>query len=386
MPVAASVNIAVCGKFHMLNYLPALASKKIVNRFYMSHKPSTVAEMGLSSDIVRNYPSKEYLLRGYGRVFKNFGYENAILAFHKLWQAQVILDWACAEHWHLLAQGAGVRIASRARAEGSRLLCEVVNTHPVHRLEVMQAEAVRWGLRPLRTSLLRREELILEEVALGHALLAPSEHVARTFRDRGIAVPIHVLPYAANVDRFIPIPGQRRAEPSMPLRIISVGQIGLRKGQLHLLEAISRLSIEVEVTLVGAIDQEVLPLLQHHQERFRHIPRVSPLEMPKILSEHDIFVSSSLEEGLAVSICEAMAMGLVVIATHESGASEVLNDDEHGLLFSATDQEALACAIARLDFDREALARLGDAAYAQTHSLVNWQRYADELEEIYGKL
>lgn len=382
--MSAPVNIAVCGKFHMLNYLPDLVGRGVVNRFYMSHKHATSRALGLSPEIVRNFPAKEYLLRGYGRIFKTMGYEAAIVAFHRIWEAQVLRDWSTSEQLHVLAQGAAVRIARRARADGSRVLCEVVNTHPAHRLALMQAEAARWGLKPWRPSLLRREALILEEVAQADALLAPTQHVARSFRERGITQPIHVLPYAANVDRFRPMQTGPKLTRQGPLRIVSVGQIGLRKGQLHLLEAISRLQLDIEVTLVGGIDLEVQPLLARHAGRFRHVARVAPTEMPKLLAGHDVFVSASLEEGLAVSVCEAMAMGLAVIATHESGASEVLDDGEHGLLFDATDQDSLAKAIASLNDDRESLERLGAAAFTRTRDLVNWRSYADGLEKIYG--
>tara|TARA_R110000822_G_scaffold185500_3_gene324646 strand:- start:136 stop:1248 length:1113 start_codon:yes stop_codon:yes gene_type:complete len=368
----------------MLNYLPDLVGRGVVQRFYMSHKPSTARSLELPSEVVRNFPAKEYLLRGYGMAFKTWNQDAAIVAFHRLWENQVLRDWKPSEQLHLLAQGATVRIGKRARAEGSRVLCEVVNTHPEHRLRLMQLEAKRWGLKAWRPSLLRREKLILEEVAQADALLAPTQHVANSFRQSGFTKPIHILPYAANVERFEPLEGPEKRLRHGPLRIISVGQIGLRKGQLHLLEVVSRLNFDIEITLVGDIDPEVIELLARHYQRFKHVARVAPPEMPKLLANHDIFVSASLEEGLAVSVCEAMAMGLAVIATRESGASEVMDDGVHGLLFDATDQEALAEKIACLNDDRDMLSQISAAAFMRTRLLVNWRTYADGLEHIYG--
>lgn len=376
-------NIAVCGKFHMLNYLPDLVGRGVVSRFYMSHKISTARALGLPTEIVRNFPAKEYLLRGYARIFNTIGYEATILALHRLWEAQVLRDWKVSEQLHFLAQGAAVRIAQRARTDGSRVLCEVVNTHPAHRLALMQAEAARWGLKPWRPSLLRREEFILEEVALADALLAPTQHVARSFRERGITQPIHVLPYAANVARFAPNPDQHLAPRGAPLRVVAVGQIGLRKGQLHLLEAASSFRGALALTLVGGIDDEIRPLLARYEGSFTHIPRVAPVEMPALLASHDLFVSASLEEGLAVSICEAMSMGLAVIATRESGAGEVLEDGVSGTLVNARDGGALRMALQAALDDRDRLAAFGQAALARTRNLVNWQSYAVALEAIY---
>lgn len=141
---------------------------------------------------------------------------------------------------------------------------------------------------------------------------------------------------------------------------------------------------EAEITLVGAIDEEIRPILALYDGRFIHIPRVSPDKMPETLARYDVFVSTSLEEGLAVSICEAM--GLAVVATVESGAGEVLEDQTSGLLFAATDRDALTPALTQLRDDRDYVGDIGQAALARTRSLVNWRGYAKRLEAIYDTL
>lgn len=381
--MSRNVSIAVCGKFHMLNYLPVLVARGAVSRFYMSHKKGTVRALELPTSIVRNFPAKEYLIQGHGRLPFKLGYEPATVLYQAIWEQQVLNDWVPSDVLHLLAQGAAGRLAQRAISEGSAVLCEVVNTHPENRLRLMKQEAEHWGVK-WRRSLLRREDKLIEEVGQAHALLAPSQHVANSFRDRGVSAPIHVIPYAANIDRFVKPADRDRVSQGGPLKIIAVGQIGLRKGQLRLLQMLDRFGKSVEITLVGSIDPVVAPLLARYQGRFTHRQRVPNVEMPRLLSQHHVFVSTSLEEGLAVSICEAMAMGLCVIATRESGAEEVMVNSETGLIVDACDQAALENALGRILDQRELADTLGAAAHQRTQTFVNWKSYAERLQALHN--
>lgn len=380
------VNLAVCGKFHILNYVLHIAQRGALSRLFMSHKNATCKRLGLPDDEVRNFPAKEFLIQGHGRLPGRPFYDSANTLYHWIWETQVLRNWQSAPVLHLLAQGAGNRLVARAHKEGSQFLCDVVNTHPHNRLELMQIEADRWKLKPWRNKLLRREELLLEEVAQADTLLAPSRHVAETFRARGVKVPIHVLPYAANIALFNPAIHlaqiQHRAA-NMPLRIISIGQIGLRKGQLHLLRMLDIFNTAIEITLVGAIDPEILPLLVQYAGRFRHFVRVPHNEMAALLAQHDVYVSTAVEEGLAVSICEAMAMGLAIIATNESGAEEIIDHGDSGLLFRAADHAALADSLERMIGDRDLVRNLAAAAGARSRNVMSWERYADRLVSIY---
>jgi glycosyltransferase involved in cell wall biosynthesis len=73
----------------------------------------------------------------------------------------------------------------------------------------------------------------------------------------------------------------------------------------------------------------------------------------------DVFVLPSRAENLPVSIMEAMAHALPVIATHVGGVPEIVEDGVSGILVEPDDSAALACAISALADQPERAVRLG---------------------------
>lgn len=79
------------------------------------------------------------------------------------------------------------------------------------------------------------------------------------------------------------------------------------------------------------------------------------------LSAMDVFALSSVTEGLAMTLLEAMAAGLPVVATRVGGNPEVVVDGETGLLVPPRDPDALAAAIRSLFDDSKLAARMGES-------------------------
>src|SRR6185436_14263328 len=81
-----------------------------------------------------------------------------------------------------------------------------------------------------------------------------------------------------------------------------------------------------------------------------------------LLPAADVYVSSSISEGVSLTILEAMAAGVPVVATAVGGTPEIRADGEGGLLVPGRDADQLASAILSLAVDRRRRAELAAAA------------------------
>src|SRR5262249_13587034 len=94
-------------------------------------------------------------------------------------------------------------------------------------------------------------------------------------------------------------------------------------------------------------------------------------DVPRLLDAADMFLLSSISEGIPLTIIEAMAAGLPVVATRVGGVAEMVGDRVTGLLAPAGDYGALAAAILRLAEHprlRDEMGRRGRACRAERFS------------------
>ena len=377
------VNIAVCGKFHYLNYVGILNDSEIINNFFFSHKRST--GRGLESGVMRTFNSypKEYLVQAHLRIFGP-RLPWLFYFYEFFWQRAVLRNWSKAKILHFLANGTTASLQIRARLDGSLLLAEAVNTHPLHRINLLKKEASSAGVDASNLIVNDRHLSTIDECWGADGLLVPSEIVRKSFIDYGYTKPIYKIPYAANTSRF-----QRKSKESYSktgfLRIICVGEIGLRKGQRYLLEAARNFAGKVHVTLVGRYSYDGHELVKKYQGEFRHLESVQSEKMPELLRQHDVMILPSLEEGLAVSVCEAMASGLAVLTTVEAGGGEIITDDVDGILINSSSAESIDIAIEFLLRDRKEVIRLGTNASLRMSARGSWDKYATDLCKVYSE-
>jgi glycosyltransferase involved in cell wall biosynthesis len=266
----------------------------------------------------------------------------------------------------------GLRSMRRARELGRITVLHRGSTHPRHAERVLRQEYERRGKR------LRRPRSFLArscaEVDEADFLAYSAEFTADTYRREG--VPEHKLiraRYGADLRRFHPA----RRPPGSNFRVLFLGKVGLGKGALYLLEAWKKLGWrDAEVVLAGHIDNDTRPLL----EPFRKLPGVrfpGYVDAAAAFREADVFALPSLYEESAKAAFEAMACGLPVVVTAETGAP--VRDGVEGLLVPPCDAESLAAALERLRTDEHLRREMGRAARARVEEGFTWDGYGDRL-------
>ena len=163
------------------------------------------------------------------------------------------------------------------------------------------------------------------------------------------------------------------------------------KGQRHLIEAAAEaLRVEPAAHFIVAGEGELRESLEH-QIRHHHLEKHVLLAgfRSDVLSLHkafDIFVMSSLTEGLGTSLLDAMACGKPVVATTAGGIPEVVRDGETGFLVPPRDHHAMAAAIVRLLKDPGLRERMGAAGLERVRARFTSEAMVRNTLRVYQRI
>ena len=105
-----------------------------------------------------------------------------------------------------------------------------------------------------------------------------------------------------------------------------------------------------------------------------------------VYATFDLFVLSSLREGLPNSILEAMALGLPVVTTDVAGAKELVVNGETGFVVPQKNAQEIADAILRILDDTQVKRRLGQAGRDQVEREFSFLKRLRRVEDLYGQV
>jgi glycosyltransferase involved in cell wall biosynthesis len=100
----------------------------------------------------------------------------------------------------------------------------------------------------------------------------------------------------------------------------------------------------------------------------------------------DVFVLSSLREGLPNVLLEAMALDVPVVATRIAGIPRLIQDGDNGVLVAADDSEPLTRALASLLGDADRRTQLGRAGRRTVEERYSFARRMQKIAELYDRL
>lgn len=234
---------------------------------------------------------------------------------------------------------AGLEILRHARDRGIKTVMEqtIAPIEIEHQLLMQEQDAFPDWEEPLiqdkyRTQLAAREQAEWEQADV---ILCGSEFVRDGIKAcGGPGERCIIVPYG--VDSYFQV--TEKPLQSRPLRVLTIGVISLRKGSPYVMAAAKALKGTAEFRMVGS--SGILPdALQCLHEC---IDVLGPISRTEILSQYawaDVFLLPSLCEGSATVCYEALACGLPVITTSNTGS--VVREGVDGFIVSIRDPEAI---------------------------------------------
>lgn len=215
----------------------------------------------------------------------------------------------------------------------------------------------------------------------------------------------HVRRFAGQGERFVTVlngigpagPGAGRAAlraslglADHHLAVLTVGSLTAQKAQTTLLEAFARVAAQSPAArLLVAGEGPLRADLEAQAASPELAGRVRFLgerpDVADLLEAADLFVLSSVREGLPVTLIEAMRAGRAAVATAAGGCAEAIRDGETGLVAPVGDVAALAGAINALLADPARRAGMGHAARTRWENRFTAARMVAETEALYRR-
>jgi glycosyltransferase involved in cell wall biosynthesis len=201
------------------------------------------------------------------------------------------------------------------------------------------------------------------------------------------------------IDHHFFSPGHQSKEG--PETILFVGRLNRIKGVYTLAQAIApvaRARPGASFVFAGAdmpgpqpgrtVKQELLNILIQHRvaDCVRFLPSQTRLELLSLYRASDICVVPSLYDNLPFACLEAMACGKPVVASQVGGITEIIQQDETGLLVPPNDPQALADALIALLEDRQRRQALGHNARTYIEENFSCVRAAEASLSLYSQI
>lgn len=288
-----------------------------------------------------------------------------------------------------------------AREKGIPTVLERSSSHILEQSRILRNEYKRIGLRWKETHS-KIQEMELREYDLCTSVAVPSGFVERSFLERGFpSDKVYRNPLGVNLSMFTPNVGREANKNRAGLRVVYAGSLSVRKGIRDLVEAFRLANIEgSSLKLIGGPTKELQGILSEVPRGVELIGHVKQSELVMHYAEADCFVIASVEEGMAMVQMQALACGLPLICTVNTGGQDLLEMDmtvqsylgngvteySAGYVVPINAPMAIADCLRRLAADDDLLERKKQAASRVSGEDLDWRLYGKRAIRNYSKL
>jgi glycosyltransferase involved in cell wall biosynthesis len=344
--------VASNGKFHSFALCAALERRGVLTRLYTpyySQRDRLLAHFArrqdreiislqrvrtnVWTDLVPRLSSRLPGIRRYAEYFKAVWFDRWVAGNLANEEADVFIGWS----------NSSLLSLDVARRRGMQTVLTRGSSHIDSQFEVLAQEHAKRGLAfKVPYGIADRER---QEYDNADYIRIPSSYVKRTFMAHGVSESkLLLLPYTVDLNHFWPRPRGRQAA----FHVLLLNAVSLRKGFYYATEMVERLNATMrsglEFWFIGAPEGNIAPRLRKLRKKWNNIKvlgHINHYELAQQISQCDVGVFPSIEEGLANTLPQTMACGLPVIATIGTGAEDLVDNGVEGFLVPIMDANAL---------------------------------------------
>lgn len=319
------ISIIVHGRFWAFDLAREFEKAGHLHQLITTHPRFMARRFGIPAEKVVSLVGFEAGRRLFRKVIKNEAANNWLETFisrtfarqaaQLLEPCDVLLAWS----------SVGTPAFKKAHAWGTLCISERGSSHILEQGHLLKEEYALQGFPWVEWTQAKRQ-LELDDYHYADVIDVPSIFAKKSFIRHNVPENrlLHV-PYGADLSHFYakPPPAEK------PFRILFVGTLSLRKGVGYLERAFLEADLpDSELWFVGPAAEETPRLLTSKDSRIRVLGSFPEAELADIYAQGDVFVMPSIEDGFGLVLAQALACGLPIIATTNTGAEDLLTMSE----------------------------------------------------------
>lgn len=221
--------------------------------------------------------------------------------------------------------------------------------------------------------------------------MVSSDAALERARALGVANTLRVDVCGIEAERFHP---RRRTRPRDEgrIRVVFLGRLAPDKGWVFTLQAMVALARAIDLDRTewviagpGPMRTEIEDVLARSVRHLHFAGSIAPEEVPELLTNADLYVTASEKETRGLTVLEALASGVPVLAPRAGAIPDVVVDGQNGVLHPPRDTDAFVAAFQRLVEDEPFRRALGARASSSVQHL-DWHVVVQNWLEVIERL
>lgn len=375
------VCVSVPGRFHGFDLARELQARNALQCLITSYPSFKVVPFGIEKRFIKSVPGKEIVIRGWHKVlgkypdwfWLNEWYDKTVARKIPM-DADIYVLWA-GFALHTIGE-------IRKRNSAAKIILERGSAHIAEQRRLLELVGEKSAISEQLIEKEQKEYLATDIISI------PGQFARRTFVERGIAnEKVFVNPYGVDLEFFYK---KASSNTSSKFVVGYVGTISKQKnfgGLVNAVEILISKGYDIELVVAGGIDRKSYSNEFLRKYSFiKTLGFVAQTELPKVYQQMNVFVLNSVHDGFGMVLLQAMAMGIIPIATYNTGGPDLIKDGVNGFLIPILDDAMLANRIEFIIKSPQKAVEISRAAVDTVKSGFSWKCYADRAFQFYNRI
>lgn len=377
------ITLSVKGRFHAFNLAEQIQKNGFLQRLITTYPSFEVKKYGIRKDLIKSLFVHEVLVRIWRKSSKTFKVKyNFEYLLKELFDLNVAINIKKNDDIFVGFSSNSLHSIRKAKKNGIITILERGSSHISYQNELLIQEYEKLGIKhnPIPGKIISKE---LKEYDEADYISIPSSFVEKSFVDQGVDPrKLIKVPYGVDIENFIPM-----KKDDDVFRVVFCGALSVRKGVHYLLQAFSELNLpNSELILIGERQKEMEPFLQQYQRDNIKCKGTFPeKELYKHYSQGSVFCLPSIEDGFGMVLGQALACGLPIICTENTGGPDLIENGKEGFIIPIRDVEKLKEKILILHKNPDLLKSMSEGAIRKAQK-ATWNEYGDRMINLYENL